>query len=169
MKCEWLSILSCINATKDPCQNFTFSKVNNSVEIMLSDVNLSEKLYSQENPTSIFTLLAHRLGGWKAAWNLPRILQAVVWQLQEESKCNNCLLENSWFSSSTWILFGKLWRREKEALPRNSSWFIKHYSIVFLWQGKQLTNLGNGDESIHTQCTHHSRASSSIQLCSSWS
>jgi hypothetical protein len=78
----------------------------------------SEKLYSQENPNSIFTLLAHQLGGWKAAWNLPR-LQVVVWQLQEESECKNCLLENSWFSSSTWMLFGKLWRREKEALPRN--------------------------------------------------
>jgi hypothetical protein len=39
-ECEWLLILSCINEANSTCQNFTLSKVNNSIKIMLNNVIL---------------------------------------------------------------------------------------------------------------------------------
>jgi hypothetical protein len=49
-ECEWLLVLSCINAANNTCQNFTLSKVNNSIEIMLNDVNLGLPWLCSQKP-----------------------------------------------------------------------------------------------------------------------
>lgn len=49
-ECEWLLVLSCINAASNTYENLTLSKVNNSIEIMLNNVNMGLPWLCSQKP-----------------------------------------------------------------------------------------------------------------------